>query len=72
MTSLRKPKRLVIRGDNERDYKFLVKCGEDLRQDQRIETVFTNINKMMSNSRKCKRLSLVTYNVIPMNTRLVL
>ena len=71
MKSLRKPKRLIIRGDDEREYKFLVKGGEDLRQDQRIEMVFTNMNQMMAKSRKCQRLSLVTYNVIPIDTRWV-
>ena len=71
MKSLRKPKRLIIRGDDEREYKFLVKGGEDLRQDQRIEMVFTNMNQMMAKSRKCQRLSLVTYNIIPINTRWV-
>ena len=39
MNSMRKPKRLTIRGDDERDYMFLVKAGEDLRLDQRIEEV---------------------------------
>ena len=39
MNSIRKPKRLTIRGDDERDYMFLVKAGEDLRLDQRIEEV---------------------------------
>ena len=39
MNSIRKPKRLTIRGDDERDYMFLVKAGEDLRMDQRIEEV---------------------------------
>ena len=39
MSSLRKPKRLTIRGDDEKEYMFLVKGGEDLRMDQRIEQV---------------------------------
>ena len=39
MGSMRKPKRLIIRGDDERDHMFLVKAGEDLRMDQRIEEV---------------------------------
>ena len=39
LSSIRKPKRLIIRGDNEKDYMFLVKGGEDLRLDQRIEQV---------------------------------
>lgn len=39
LTSIRKPKRLIIRGDDEKDHMFLVKGGEDLRLDQRIEQV---------------------------------
>lgn len=39
MSSIRKPKRLTIRGDDEKDYLFLIKAGEDLRLDQRIEEV---------------------------------
>ncbi len=39
MSSMRKPKRVTMRGDNEREYMFLIKGGEDLRQDQRIEQV---------------------------------
>lgn len=39
MSSIRKPKRIIIRGDDEKDYMFLVKGGEDLRLDQRIEQV---------------------------------
>lgn len=36
---MRKPKRLTIIGDNSKEYMFLVKGGEDLRHDQRIEQV---------------------------------
>lgn len=43
LSSMRKPKRLIIRGDNEKDYMFLVKGGEDLRLDQRIEQVSSRI-----------------------------
>ena len=39
MSSLRKPKRITIRGDDEREYMFLIKGGEDLRMDQRVEQV---------------------------------
>lgn len=39
LSSIRKPKRLTLRGDDENDYKFLVKGSEDLRLDQRIEQV---------------------------------
>ena len=39
LSSLRKPKRIKIRGNDEKEYAFLVKGGEDLRLDQRIEQV---------------------------------
>ncbi|XP_067947368.1 DNA-dependent protein kinase catalytic subunit-like [Watersipora subatra] len=70
LESLRKPKRIIIRGNDAKDYKFLVKGGEDLRLDQRIQTISTNINSMLSNESSCRSLSLTTYRVIPMNTRL--
>ncbi|KAI9359803.1 hypothetical protein BD770DRAFT_319254 [Pilaira anomala] len=40
MESIRKPKRLTINGTDEKEYHFLVKGGEDLRLDQRIEQLF--------------------------------
>ena len=43
MNSLRKPKRLTIRGDDEKEWMFLVKAGEDLRLDQRIEQVHVHM-----------------------------
>jgi DNA-dependent protein kinase catalytic subunit len=37
LKSIRRPKRLIIYGSDEKGYKFLVKGIEDLRLDQRIE-----------------------------------
>uniref|UniRef100_A0A3Q2CEF8 DNA-dependent protein kinase catalytic subunit n=1 Tax=Cyprinodon variegatus TaxID=28743 RepID=A0A3Q2CEF8_CYPVA len=70
MSSIRKPKRLIIRGNDERDHPFLVKGGEDLRQDQRIEQLFAVMNILLSHDTSCTRrgLQLRTYQVIPINT----
>ncbi|MBN3311515.1 PRKDC kinase, partial [Atractosteus spatula] len=70
--SIRKPKRLIIRGSDERDYPFLVKGGEDLRQDQRIEQLFGVMNIILSQDAACsqRNLGLRTYQVIPMTTRI--
>uniref|UniRef100_A0A3Q2PZS8 DNA-dependent protein kinase catalytic subunit n=1 Tax=Fundulus heteroclitus TaxID=8078 RepID=A0A3Q2PZS8_FUNHE len=70
MSSMRRPKRLVIRGDDERDHPFLVKGGEDLRQDQRIEQLFAVMNIVLSHDTSCTRrgLQLRTYQVIPITT----
>ncbi|KAM7370115.1 hypothetical protein PAMP_011395 [Pampus punctatissimus] len=72
MSSIRRPKRLIIRGDDERDHPFLVKGGEDLRQDQRIEQLFAVMNILLSHDAACthRGLQLRTYQVIPITTRI--
>ncbi|XP_059183485.1 DNA-dependent protein kinase catalytic subunit [Centropristis striata] len=72
MSSIRRPKRLVIRGDDERDHPVLVKGGEDLRQDQRIQQLFTVMNILLSHDASCthRGMKLRTYQVIPITTRI--
>ncbi|XP_043921659.1 DNA-dependent protein kinase catalytic subunit [Protopterus annectens] len=72
MASIRRPKRLIIRGNDEKDHPFLVKGGEDLRQDQRIEQLFDVMNIILSQDVACsqRNLQLKTYQVIPMTTRI--
>ena len=53
MGSMRRPKRVVIHGSDERDYYFLVKAGEDLRQDQRIEQMFWAMNTIFQMETPC-------------------
>ncbi|XP_062919332.1 DNA-dependent protein kinase catalytic subunit isoform X2 [Mobula hypostoma] len=72
MRSIRRPKRLIIRGNDEKEHPFLVKGGEDLRQDQRIEQLFDIMNIILSRDAACsqRNLQLKTYQVIPMTSRL--
>ncbi|CAF3542656.1 unnamed protein product, partial [Rotaria sp. Silwood2] len=49
LDSLRLPKRITIRGHDENNYRFLVKAGEDIRQDQRIEPLFSIMNALYDN-----------------------
>ncbi|CAM9754681.1 unnamed protein product [Ectocarpus sp. 6 AP-2014] len=67
MNSLRLPKRLTMHGDDEKDHMFLVKGGEDLRVDQRVEQLFEVMNAVMATSASCRRarLSNTTYKVVP-------
>ena len=71
MTSMRVPLRIVIRGDDEKDHKFLVKWGEDLRTDQRIELMFVLMNSIYATSPLCENLTsrpyLDTFQVIPLS-----
>uniref|UniRef100_A0A803TIR6 DNA-dependent protein kinase catalytic subunit n=1 Tax=Anolis carolinensis TaxID=28377 RepID=A0A803TIR6_ANOCA len=72
MASIRKPTRIIIRGSDEQEYPFLVKGGEDLRQDQRIEQLFDVMNTILSRNAACsqRNMQLKTYQVIPMTTRI--
>ncbi|XP_028413162.1 DNA-dependent protein kinase catalytic subunit-like [Dendronephthya gigantea] len=72
MSSLRAPKRITILGNDEREHTFLVKGGEDLRLDQRIQQLFGLMNDVMRDDAAChqRNLSLKTYKVIPMTSRI--
>ena len=60
----------LIIGDNGRTYEYIVKYGEDLRQDERIQQVFKLCNQLLVNS-ECRDLRPVrTYSVIPFSPKL--
>ncbi|XP_043248597.1 DNA-dependent protein kinase catalytic subunit-like [Colletes gigas] len=69
MHSIRKPVRITMLGNDAKEYHFLVKFGEDLRQDQRLQQLFTIMNKTLNIDAACKQrhLSIDTYQVIPLS-----
>ncbi|KAF9116341.1 hypothetical protein BGX27_003334 [Mortierella sp. AM989] len=69
MSSIRKPKRICILGSDEKEHLFLVKGGEDLRLDQRIQQLFSLMNDIMKKDPQCSQqnISVGTYKVIPMS-----
>ncbi|KAG0357941.1 hypothetical protein BG005_002930 [Podila minutissima] len=69
MSSIRKPKRISILGSDEKEHLFLVKGGEDLRLDQRIQQLFSLMNDIMAKDPQCSRqkIQIGTYKVIPMS-----
>lgn len=72
MSSIRKPKRIQIYGSDEKKYYFLVKGGEDLRLDQRIEQLFEVMNQILKKDAYCARQNILinTYKVVPMSTNI--
>ncbi len=68
MSSIRRPRRITIHGSDERDYNFLIKGGEDLRIDQRVEQMFWAMNAVFKSHPQCVRnqLSVRTYEVVPL------
>lgn len=75
MGSKQKPKRLTVRCSGGRESRFLVKCGEDLRNDERIEALFELMNGIVARealggsvgAAKGTNLRLRTYGVTPMS-----
>lgn len=71
MKSKQRPKILTMRGSDEKDYKFVVKGGEDLRLDQRIEQLFEVMNNVLNRDASCsqRKLAVRTYSVIPVSKK---
>eukprot|EP00043_Microstomoeca_roanoka_P020234 m.242175 g.242175 ORF g.242175 m.242175 type:complete len:443 (+) comp17134_c0_seq2:10830-12158(+) len=65
MASMRRPMRLTFRGSDERDYLFLVKAGEDLRTDARMEQVISEDHNLIATSaeRKGKPLCINLWDI---------
>lgn len=69
LSSKQRPKVLQLVTTQRMAYKVLVKGGDDLRQDQRIQDIFQVFNLLMSLSgrRDARRTLLRTYSVIPVS-----
>ncbi|XP_066140487.1 DNA-dependent protein kinase catalytic subunit-like [Euwallacea fornicatus] len=68
MTSLRKPIKLTMLGMDSKEYPFLVKFGEDTRQDQRVQQLFMLMNSIFANDNKSHYVLI--YQVIPLTSSL--
>ncbi|KAK7869671.1 hypothetical protein R5R35_010033 [Gryllus longicercus] len=70
ITSKQRPRKLCIRGSNGRDYMFLLKGHEDLRQDERVMQLFGLVNTLLLNDPDTFRrnLTIQRYAVIPLST----
>ncbi|KAM1457733.1 hypothetical protein ACFX13_035729 [Malus domestica] len=70
ITSKQRPRKLTIRGSDGKDYAFLLKGHEDLRQDERVMQLFGLVNTLLENSTKTeeKDLSIERYDVIPLSS----
>lgn len=65
--SLRRPIQLVIHCSNGQKYDFLIKFGEDLRQDQRVQQIFNIMTEKLEENKNYSKQNLFvrTYKVIP-------
>ena len=69
------PRKMSMIGTDEKEYMFLLKGHEDLRQDERAMQLFDLVNTIVSNNKKTynKNLFIITYSVFPLshNTGLI-
>lgn len=63
------PRRLSMIGDNGKEYQFLLKGHEDIRQDQRAMQLFGLVNDLLSADRRTngKDLMIRRYAVVPLS-----
>lgn len=61
-----------MHGSNEKDYHLLIKGGEDLRLDQRVQQLFQIMNTIFNGQPSCmnRDLHIKTFNVVPITNRL--
>ena len=69
LNSKQHPRKIVIYGSDGKEYPFLLKGHEDIRQDERVMQLFGLVNALLSkdsDTRK-KNLSIKCYPVIPLS-----
>ncbi|EPX72448.1 phosphatidylinositol kinase Tor1 [Schizosaccharomyces octosporus yFS286] len=69
ISSKQRPRRFTIRGSDGKDYQYLLKGHEDLRQDERVMQLFGLCNTLLTTDSETfkRRLSIERYPVIPLS-----
>jgi len=69
ITSKQRPRRLQIHGSDGKDYGYLLKGHEDLRQDERVMQLFGLVNTLLNTSPMTSQrdLGIARYAVVPLS-----
>jgi serine/threonine-protein kinase mTOR len=69
ISSKQRPRKIALRGSDGRDYVFLLKGHEDLRQDERVMQLFGLVNALLERDRQTKKhdLRIQRYAVSPLS-----
>lgn len=69
LSSKQKPRKVTLLGSDGRQYTFLLKGHEDLRQDERVMQLFGLVNTLLANDSEASRrdLSIRRYAVTPLS-----
>ncbi|XP_050412148.1 serine/threonine-protein kinase mTOR [Patella vulgata] len=70
ITSKQRPRKLSIYGSDGKEYQFLLKGHEDLRQDERVMQLFGLVNSLLRNNQDTFRrnLTITRFSAIPLST----
>ncbi|KAH3745267.1 protein kinase [Pelomyxa schiedti] len=63
------PRQLTMIGSDSKQYKFLLKGHEDMRQDERVMQLFVLVNNMLASNRDTSKshMSIRTFAVVPLS-----
>lgn len=63
------PRKITIRGNDGKDYVFLLKGHEDLRQDERVMQLFGLVNALLARDRRTNKhdLDITRYAIAPLS-----
>ncbi|ORY05502.1 FAT-domain-containing protein [Neocallimastix californiae] len=69
ITSKQRPRRLSIKGSDGKEYQYLLKGHEDLRQDERVMQLFGLINTLLADDPETftRHMNIQRYPVIPLS-----
>lgn len=69
INSKQRPRKLKILGSDGKEYQYLLKGHEDLRQDERVMQLFGLVNSLLATDKESKKrhLSIQRYPVIPLS-----
>lgn len=69
ITSKQRPRKIVLRGSDGKDYVFLLKGHEDLRQDERVMQLFGLVNALLARDRRTNNhdLNIQRYAISPLS-----
>ncbi|CAD8184910.1 unnamed protein product [Paramecium octaurelia] len=69
LSSKQHPRQVKIFGNDSKEYQFLLKGHEDLRQDERVMQLFSLVNRLLTNDTETERkdLTITRYSVIPLS-----
>merc|ERR550534_3194100 len=70
ITSKQRPRKLCMVGSTGKEYMFLLKGHEDLRQDERVMQFFSLVNSLLTSDPETlkRNLTIQRFSVVPLST----